>query len=72
MKVWIFIFKESEKDRVEIYGNLKELYEQEKEVVEIMNVKTLSYFRKIVKEKLVNVLFHIEKKEVKRSKHKTP
>tara|TARA_R110000803_G_C11897237_1_gene311656 strand:- start:266 stop:487 length:222 start_codon:yes stop_codon:yes gene_type:complete len=70
-KAWVFILKVGGKQRVELYGNLTELKMKENKALEILRTPTMDSFRKLVKLKYVNDFFHIEKLEVKRSKHNT-
>ena len=66
---WIFIKKERKQQRIELYGSLTQLWEDEKSLFKDL-VPSLAMFRKLVKFKFTNGRFHIEKKNVKRSKHK--
>ena len=65
---WIFIIKKGYQ-RAELYGSLKSLYETEKNTLEFLGKDNISKFRRLVKNRYVDQFFHIEKKEVKRSKH---
>lgn len=68
---WIFIKKDKfkKKQRVELYGSLTQLWDSEKSLFKDL-VPSLAMFRKLIKYKFTNGRFHIEKKNVKRSKHR--
>ena len=67
-QAWIFIIKKGYQ-RAELYGSLVQLYNDEKKTLEVLNKSNISKFRRLVKKRYVDQFFHIEQKEVKRSKH---
>ena len=68
---WIFIEKDStgKPQRTELYGSFTQLYRDEKGLKYLAPSENMC--RKVIKYKFENNLFHIEKKVVKRSKHKS-
>ncbi len=68
---WIFIEKSvtGKNQRTELYGSFTQLYRDEKGLKYLAPSENMC--RKVIKYKFENNLFHIEKKVVKRSKHKS-
>ena len=67
---WIFIEKDKTGgiQREELYGSFTAMYKEEHGIRHLAPSENM--LRKVIKYKYVSNLFHIEKKNVKRSKHR--